>query len=83
MENGSLEDWLRRTAGGKRYIPPVKMVIGKNNKKRKKKVSLAEVTHRGYNYNRKCVVPPLLLHHLPLLTLSLASLAQVRRVQAH
>ncbi|GMI38924.1 hypothetical protein TeGR_g3516, partial [Tetraparma gracilis] len=53
VENGSVEDWLRRTAGGKRYIPPVKMVIGKNNKKRKKKVSLAEVTHRGYNYNRK------------------------------
>ena len=77
-----MEDWLRRTAGGKRYIPPVKMVIGKHNKKKKKKVSLAEVTHKGYNYNRKCVVPLLLLH-LPLLTLSLASLAQVRRVQAH
>ncbi|GMI25561.1 hypothetical protein TeGR_g10462 [Tetraparma gracilis] len=56
-ENGSLEDWLRRTVGGKKYVAPKALVIGKNkkNKKNKKKEgpSLSEVTFKGFDHNGK------------------------------
>ena len=50
VANGSLEDWLRRTAGGRAYDP---------SKKKKKKggetaeIPLAETVFRGYDYNSK------------------------------
>jgi hypothetical protein len=50
VENGSLEDWLRRTAGGKKYVPPKMPVIGKK-KKKKKGPSLAAVTLMGFDHN--------------------------------
>jgi len=48
VENGSLEDWLRRTAGGKAYDP--------TKKKKEEKTAamlLAETVFRGYDYNSK------------------------------
>ncbi|GMI38661.1 hypothetical protein TeGR_g5775 [Tetraparma gracilis] len=45
VENGSLEDWLRRTTGGKTYVPPVKIVVGK----KKTKKSFNETVHLGFN----------------------------------
>jgi hypothetical protein len=53
VQNGSLEDWLRRTVGGKVYVPPKKPVIGKKKKQKKKKgPSLAEVTYKGFDYDK-------------------------------
>jgi hypothetical protein len=52
VENGSLEDWLRRTVGGKKYVAAKKVVIGKNKKKQKKKgLPLSEVTFKGFDHN--------------------------------
>jgi len=54
VENGSLEEWLRRTAGGKAYDP------SKEKKKKKKEeeeepanviMPLAEVVFRGYDHD--------------------------------
>ncbi|GMI20062.1 hypothetical protein TeGR_g14243, partial [Tetraparma gracilis] len=52
VENGSLEDWLRRTVGGKKYVAAKKPVIGKKQKKQKKKgPPLSEVTFNGFDHN--------------------------------
>ncbi|GMI43239.1 hypothetical protein TeGR_g13293, partial [Tetraparma gracilis] len=52
VENGSLEDWLRRTVGGKKYVAAKKPVIGKNQKRQKKKgPPLSEVTFKGFDHN--------------------------------
>ncbi|GMI24899.1 hypothetical protein TeGR_g14185 [Tetraparma gracilis] len=59
VENGSLEDWLRRTPGGKAYIPPqqVVTVVKKNKKGKKVQVDklppLAEVVFKGFNHHGK------------------------------
>ncbi|GMI18921.1 hypothetical protein TeGR_g7165, partial [Tetraparma gracilis] len=57
VENGSMEDWLRRTVGGKTYIPPqpASTTKGKKIKKKpkKKKVSLAEATFKGFNHSNE------------------------------
>ncbi|GMI50277.1 hypothetical protein TeGR_g6443 [Tetraparma gracilis] len=58
VENGSLEDWLRRTVGGKIYVKPKKLVVGKKNVK--KKDPMWEVVSRGYDYNGKQYKPNLL-----------------------
>jgi hypothetical protein len=49
VENGSLEDWLRRTVGGKKYVAAKQISIGK--KRQKKVPSLAEVTFKGFNHD--------------------------------
>ncbi|GMI30069.1 hypothetical protein TeGR_g6473 [Tetraparma gracilis] len=54
VENGSLEFWLRLTAGGKKWVAAKIPVIGKKNKKKKKKKkgpSLSEVTFKGFDHN--------------------------------
>ncbi|GMI18950.1 hypothetical protein TeGR_g15277, partial [Tetraparma gracilis] len=43
VENGSLEDWLRKTVGGKVYHRPKTPVIGKRKVKEEEGVSLAAV----------------------------------------
>jgi hypothetical protein len=48
-ENGSLEDWLRRTVGGKKYVAAKKLAIGKT--KNKQGPSLSEVTFKGFDHN--------------------------------
>ncbi|GMI31061.1 hypothetical protein TeGR_g8843 [Tetraparma gracilis] len=56
VENGSLEDWLRNTVGGKKYVATKKPVIGKgkNTKKPKKKMApLTEVAFKGFDYHGK------------------------------
>ena len=45
VENGSLEDWLRRTAGGKAYDP------SKLKAKKTKKMKLTETVFRGYDHD--------------------------------
>jgi hypothetical protein len=53
VQNGSLEDWLRRTAGGKTYKPQ-KLTAGdkkKKKKKKKKRPSLADVTYLGFDHS--------------------------------
>ncbi|GMI55003.1 hypothetical protein TeGR_g1890, partial [Tetraparma gracilis] len=47
VENGSLEFWLRLTAGGKKFVASKKPVAGK---KRKKK-PLSEITFQGFDHN--------------------------------
>ncbi|GMI38375.1 hypothetical protein TeGR_g13291, partial [Tetraparma gracilis] len=49
-ENGSLEDWLRQTAGGKVYRRAKTPVIGKR-KLKDEGPSLADVTFKGFNHN--------------------------------
>ncbi|GMI25791.1 hypothetical protein TeGR_g6866, partial [Tetraparma gracilis] len=52
VENGSLEFWLRLTAGGKKWVAAKKPVVGKNKKKQKKKrPPLSEVTFKGFDHN--------------------------------
>jgi hypothetical protein len=58
VENGSLEDWLRRTPGGMAYKPPKKKIVkGKKGKKNKaakaaeKGPSEAEVAFKGFNHD--------------------------------
>ena len=52
VENGSLEFWLRLTAGGKKWVAAKKPVIGKNKKKQKKKrLRLSEVVFKGFDHN--------------------------------
>ncbi|GMI32288.1 hypothetical protein TeGR_g10567, partial [Tetraparma gracilis] len=56
VENGSLEDWLRNTVGGKKYVATKKPVIGKgkNTKKpKKKRAPLTEVAFKGFDYHGK------------------------------
>ena len=57
MENGTLEDWIRRTAGGKAYDPSK---VKEKKKKKKKKTTtegddtpLAETIQLGYDHNGK------------------------------
>ncbi|GMI54672.1 hypothetical protein TeGR_g1117 [Tetraparma gracilis] len=50
VENGSLEDWLRRTVGGKKYVAAKIPVIGKN-KNKKQGPPLAEVAFKGFDHN--------------------------------
>ncbi|GMI36532.1 hypothetical protein TeGR_g6885, partial [Tetraparma gracilis] len=52
-ENGSLEDWLRHTVGGKKYVATKKPVIGKgkNKKPKKKRAPLTEVAFKGFDYH--------------------------------
>ncbi|GMI34345.1 hypothetical protein TeGR_g3155, partial [Tetraparma gracilis] len=52
VENGSLEFWLRLTAGGKKWVAAKKPVVGKNKKKpKKKRPRLSEVTFKGFDHN--------------------------------
>jgi len=54
VENGSLEDWLRRTAGGKAYDPSKEEEKKKKKKKKKpekKYMPLAETVFRGYDHD--------------------------------
>jgi hypothetical protein len=52
VENGSLEDWLRRTAGGKVYVRKKKPVIGKPQAEKKPAPPpLADVAYKGFNWN--------------------------------
>jgi hypothetical protein len=56
VENGSLEFWLRLTAGGKKWVAAKIPVIGKKNKKKKKKKkgpSLSEVTFKGFDHSNE------------------------------
>jgi hypothetical protein len=48
-ENGSLEFWLRLTAGGKQFVAAKKPVIGKN--KKKQGPPLSEVAFKGFDHN--------------------------------
>jgi len=52
VENGSLEDWIRRTAGGKIYDPS-KDKKKKGKKKKKAEMPLAESVYRGYDHDGK------------------------------
>jgi len=49
VANGSLEDWLRRTAGGRAYDPSKKKKKGEKTAV----MPLAETVFRGYDYNSK------------------------------
>jgi hypothetical protein len=53
VENGSLEDWLRCTVGGKKYVAAKKPMIGENKKKEQKKQgpAISEVTFKGFDHN--------------------------------
>jgi len=56
VENGSLEDWLRRTAGGTAYDPSKKKKkkkIGLEGKDEELSMPLAEVVFRGYDHDGK------------------------------
>ncbi|GMI51154.1 hypothetical protein TeGR_g2813, partial [Tetraparma gracilis] len=57
VENGSLEDWLRKTVGGKKFVAAKKPVIGKSKKKKKKQTvegpSEAEVAFHGFNHSNE------------------------------
>jgi hypothetical protein len=44
VENGSLEDWLRRTVGGKKYVKPKKKVLGMRGA-----MSEAETVAKGFD----------------------------------
>jgi hypothetical protein len=48
-ENGSLEDWLRHTVGGKKYFAPETPAIGKQ--KELALPPLADVVYKGFNWN--------------------------------
>ena len=48
VENGSLEDWLRRTAGGTAYDPSKK-----KKKKEEVEMLLAESVYRGFDHDGK------------------------------
>jgi hypothetical protein len=52
VENGSLEDWLRRTVGGKKYVAAKMPVIGKK-KQTDAGPSEAEVAFLGFNHNNE------------------------------
>jgi hypothetical protein len=52
VENCSLEDWLRRTPGGKVYYPP-KQKVAVNKKGKAPRPPLAEVTFRGFDWNKR------------------------------
>ncbi|GMI28514.1 hypothetical protein TeGR_g9793 [Tetraparma gracilis] len=53
VENGSLEDWLRRTVGGEIYHKPKTPVIGKKKVKSEEGPPLAEVVFKGFDHNGK------------------------------
>ncbi|GMI22371.1 hypothetical protein TeGR_g11890 [Tetraparma gracilis] len=53
VENGSLEDWLRKTVGGKVYHRPKTPVIGKRKVKEEEGPSLAAVTFMGFDHNNE------------------------------
>jgi hypothetical protein len=59
VENGSLEDWLRKTVGGKKWVAPTKPMIGKNKNARKRRnafmkpAPLTEVAFKGFDYHGK------------------------------
>ncbi|GMI37420.1 hypothetical protein TeGR_g5081 [Tetraparma gracilis] len=48
VENGSLEFWLRLTAGGKKFVSAKK--VGKK-KQKEKRPTLAEATFKGFDHN--------------------------------
>jgi len=50
VENGSLEDWLRRTVGGKAYDLSQKNKK-KGEKKQEEEMSLAEAVFKGYDHD--------------------------------
>jgi hypothetical protein len=51
VENGSVEDWLRKTVGGRVYKRAKTPVIGRRKVMKEKGPSLSEVVFKGFDHN--------------------------------